>query len=339
MKESLSVRTLWRNEPDDLFVAATSFEERCLGVARSFAPDYSSKLTVIAHIRSNTSEDGESRKRRFTRELYERLTWVDGWKRAVLQPVDVADHRTLWDSVVREAEKREIELAGGRISIDISCFTRIHVALLLRRALDLRPRAEVRVFYTLPVRYITEEDSRADLVYGQYRVLIVPFESVAGRGRIKGAGVRRVCVVSIGHEGDRILNIWRQIDPERTYVVFARGGSPRAVEITRKRNQYFLEQLERRDPSFRLVEVAGLDVLEVIRGLGKIVKDEVVRGEFDLAVVPFGPKSICVALAEWGAADPGCRIDLAYSIPHGYNGRYSSGIRAIFERTLERGDR
>lgn len=338
MKPIFRVDRISESAPDDLFIASGSFEERSLGAARLLGEAYQARLAILVHLRTRSTPVGEHRRKEFTAELYRRLGHVDGRRKPEMLPTDGGDPLGLWRELTELLDHRGIELAGARVTVDISCLTRVQVAFLLRNMMVFGGVERLRVLYATPVMYHSEMSRRSELSSGYGEAVRFPYELAREGGtRTSSFGVRRVAFVYIGHEGDRVLNIWRSLDPDATVVFDLEGGDEQRTEITDSRNSLLLRRARLSDPSFHLIRLPwkGLSTSEpeLDRAYQRWRKE---YGPIEIAVVPFGPKPSLIPVARWSCIQGGVPITIAYSSPRRYHGSYSRGIQQVYEYVWSR---
>jgi hypothetical protein len=338
MRPISRIETLIRDVPDDLLLAASSFEERSVGAVRLLGASYRCRLALLVHVDSSTSQAGEERKRRFSGELYERLSKSALSGRAEVCPAAPHSPFPLWNNV-RTALRRE---GRGRdavtVTIDISCLTRIQNLFLLRN-LMLEPNiGSIRVVYSVPTLYFTESALTKELSAGYSEVVRFPFEIGQPESAPVGTAqvFQRAAFVIVGHEGDRTLNIWRSLDVERTVVFRVNSSDTRRVNMTNRRNEFLLRRCRQGDPSFHLLEVPWTRIEAAEEWFDhalSLVRDD---GVGEVNFIPFGPKPVLVAICNWTLGHPELRINIAYSTPAFYYGLYSRGIREVQEAVWSR---
>jgi hypothetical protein len=331
MEEINIINNINDSKPDDILITATSFEPRCLGVCKLISKAYKAKLCFIAHFKSNSSGMGENSRKSNTATMKEILNEVDLCRNPRLKLISPYDPFQLWDKFYNESSKRNIALNNSNISIDISCFTKIQLMFLLRNLSSQLESGTLRLFYTIPKAYNSEHPNKKNLIYGYQKYFLIPFEKNQVKLKSQFDRIKKVCFVEIGHEGDRILNIWRAINPEKTIIIRAISKDSRLVEETDRNNKFLMDHYHQNDPSYKLIVKERNKVDELRDEIEKIYLEEKKNGRLEVNIIPFGPKPFIVSIVKWAISHPNQMINVGYSIPRGYNGDYSKGIRKVYE--------
>ena len=103
-------------------------------------------------------------------------------------------------------------------TIDATCFTKIHLLLLLKFISVQFGSSPVRICYTEPLSYATSYNKQ--LSYGIERTVYLPYQ-VAGHAS-KGVGL----VAFLGHERLRLERIIQELEPDVTIVILGEPGFP-----------------------------------------------------------------------------------------------------------------
>ena len=149
------------------------------------------------------------------------------------------------------------------VTIDATCFTKIHLLLLLQYLhMELGTR-RVRVCYTEPLSYATAF-GRA-LSYGIERTVYLPYQPA--RHESTGVGL----VAFLGHERLRLERIVQELEPDVSVIVFGEPGFARNMQDYSRRVNGSLIQRSRYDGQYRLVTASTKDPFAVAR----MLRDEV----------------------------------------------------------------
>lgn len=323
MKRVSSVGTIVPGCPDDILITSCSFEPRCLGAVRKLE-SYSTRCAVIVDFLSTVAQqEGERRREAHTDELYHvlRKVSVGMGPRGIMVPPYQSD--VLLAELLDEIELREIDLSGANVSVDITCFTKVQLLFLLGTLIEKVRHGTVRLLYTLPLKY-NAKPSR-----GYRGPLTLPFTSCSTPS--DSSSKRRVAIVALGHEGNRIIKAWRHFEPDSTLLILAHSNDKKLMQMTTRSNHYLIRRAKvERDPSFYLLELDRIDFDGAVQTASEFIS--IIQGEKRLVgIVPFGPKPIIAGLAKWAATRVAIQsVNVIYSVPRAYNAWYSEGIGETF---------
>src|SRR5262249_36844963 len=87
-----------------------------------------------------------------------------------------------------------------RVSVDISCFTRIQLIFLLKALMESGQVERLRLLYTQPVKYGRGGGAHSSL--GRAAFTPIPLPLIAKKRRVLSQ-VKRIAFVALGHEGLR----------------------------------------------------------------------------------------------------------------------------------------
>jgi hypothetical protein len=144
------------DQPDDLFITCNSFEERCLGVPKSFAPGYQTRFSCCFRYEANPGEASQfeqDRQTNFT-NLEDILTRhsSDRFIPIFCNRQHVGDglgqFRKLFKDFLLKQDCK-------RVTIDITCFTKLYLFELLYFLVEEAKFRKVQVVYNQPKAYGT----------------------------------------------------------------------------------------------------------------------------------------------------------------------------------------
>jgi hypothetical protein len=313
-------------EPDDLFVASTSFEaERCLAATRRLV-NYRTRCAVILTLSPATTEEGERRKAEALGTMLSILSRCDLSGSPRILKVGRYDFPTLHDKISETLRRRQIGPGPLRITCDISCLTKVHLAFLIRQCRREWSDSNVRMLYTRPRNYNRKGSKFTRLSRGVFKP--VPFPFIEEK-KMENVEPRRLAIVLLGHEGQRTLSAWRRIDAEDTALFFPNSDDAKLRQKCESENGFLLGLARTRPGPFRVypVEVE----LAAARHRARLVLDQLTPAKRTrVSIVPFGPKPILIgvllALLERGNLP----AELMYSVPQSYNVEYSSGVHDVY---------
>ena len=304
-----------RIEVDDgdvgLFLVTGSFEPRSVRVA-SLLDGSVGRAVVFAYNDTLDSELG----RRNTGEIRDCL---HGKARAVdVLPCQVGEPfsavRALHAYVTRE---RLVGIVRS-VVLDATCFTKLHLLLLLRYLSDWLGVEVTRVCYTKPLVYATAFGK--ELSYGIQRTVYLPYH---GEERARSdTGL----IALLGHEPRRVERIVQEVEPERCVVVVGEPGFTGDMADYSKRANASLIRRANYDEHYRLAVAPADDIDLCADVLSNEIKAMHQNGCRNICLVPLGTKLQALALDVLRRrADTGS-LSLAYVFPARYERRsYSQG--------------
>ena len=302
------------NDHDHLYLVAGSFEPRSVrvsnllegGIERSLVFSYNDTLDTEAG-RRNTSEI-EVCLRRKSRA-------VDVLRCQVADPYSVV--RALHTYVAQE------RLLGAvrSVTLDATCFTKLHLLLLLRFLSDWLGAEVILVCYTKPLMYATAFGK--ELSYGIQRTVFLPYRDT------ERASGRTGLIALIGHEPRRLERIVQELEPDLCVVLIGEPGySADMASYSRRANMSLIRRTEY-DRQYRLASAPVDDVGRCVDMLTQQIG--VLHGEGcdDVYLAPLGTKLQALAVDVLRRRDDSGRLSLAYAIPERYERRsYSQGFGA-----------
>lgn len=219
-------------------------------------------------------------------------------------------------AVFLEAQKLKIDC----VTIDITCFTKLHLLLLLRYLQDDVGVSMIRICYTEPLTYATAYGRT--LSYGTTETLSLPYK----------AGVRRSNKIALmafmGHERARLERILQELEPDIAVVILGTPGfSSNMLEYSEKVNQGLIMRASF-DRQYRFVKMPVLQPCDVYLRLLEEMK--LVVSEHNCETVYFatmGTKLQALAVDMIRRSkEIDTRLLLAYSMPERYERNlYSQG--------------
>ena len=189
--------------PDDLFIMANSFENRCLyAVSTAEAAGYRCRRALVVNYESNNATNHK------TKEL--NLQKAQRYLAPVLTDNAVVVNTLKYDGIAFYCDVRDcLDFEDYRnITVDVSTFTKCTLAVLLSLLHYQFPDANIRCVWT-PNAY----GGALDLTKGVKQTFAVPGFGGIGWQRC------RVLVLFMGQEHDRTYSIWRAVDPDFVYLI------------------------------------------------------------------------------------------------------------------------
>jgi hypothetical protein len=280
------LRSFHAGTPDDIFILAASWEERCLGTARRLGR-YTCGTVIL------TTYDSPSQLRaKHIEEMIGLLSPIGDLQRMMATRNDPLNSVRHTVSLIRDR-------VGGRqpnISIDISTFTRKHLLQLLQ-GLDLAGMLKAcQFFYTEPADYHTHDDE--PITQGISSVKAV--EAFAGHNNPSRDSV---LVLFLGYEGRRALALWEHLEPNITLAVIPHP--PYKAEWhnrTETQNRYLLSCLDKD----QLLKSHSLKPADTERLLGDLVRSEQYSAtKYNYRIAPLGTKAQVLGLYRFWRRHPG----------------------------------
>ena len=296
----------------ELFLVAGSFEPRSVR-ATGLIDGNVDRAVVFSYDDTLDTETGRRNTRQINAGLRRVSRSVDVLRCQVAQPFSVI--RAFHTYVTKE------RLVGAvrSVALDATCFTKLHLLLLLRFLRDWLGVATVRIFYTKPLIYATAFGK--ELSYGVRQTVYVPYRKMERTGT--GTGL----IAFLGHEPRRLERLVQEIEPDLCIVLMGEPGfTADMVAYSRKANASLIRRAEY-DRHYRLA-VAPVDDIErcadvLAEQLHQLHED----GCGDVYLAPLGTKLQALAIDQLSQRPDSGRLSLAYAVPDRYERRsYSQGI-------------
>jgi hypothetical protein len=300
------------NEPDDLFIACNSFEERCLGVATGLAPNFRTRFSCIFRYEQNADEAQEFEQDR--KVNFQRITETLKGKTADLTFPIYCNRQEVWDGIGQFQQLYESFLKDQnckKITIDITCFTKLYLFELLYFFVETVGIRNIRMAYNQPLSY-----GVAKLTKGIKTVSFMPHfsgEFLPNR--------ETVLVAFLGFETERALGIWEHYEPFKTIVVVA--APPLKKEYVRKAeesNEFLMSR-----PGILRADVNPYDPYEVAKALTNIYDEHCLdsaKQPYNVGVISLGTKVQALGLFLFWCSHRKVRI--TYAFPRSYGEGYHS---------------
>lgn len=314
-----TINTIKHDKPDDLFICASSFEERCRK-----AP---SRLPLSGYKTSNAIMFNYYGGRKQVLRLFNRTKILDylslvTMNKRVIQincdRVEPLDGMEKFEDLIYEMN---IKLKDMAITVDISTFTKQYLLVLLRKIESLLKPKYVRVLYTEPGVYGRGDFKR--LSFGVKNVVVVP--EFVGK---EVEGKKLLLVVFLGYEVHRTLAVIEKYEPDLLIAVVGRPPYYEGWdEFSIKTHQYLLSK-----PDVLKYEMPAREP--------NIVRDKLIRilNDFhkdfpNMYISPTGTKLQTVGIYEFVRRYQTARI--VYAIPKDYlESYYTMGSGETWEYYL-----
>jgi len=309
--------------PDVLFLVASSFEPRSVRAA-NLLKEGSSRYSVIFQYEDTLdSTVGIFNYNGLKKQLQKSgIEPPDNLLCKFSEPYSALQQLDLWFENHPAIPEKLV------VTIDITCFTKLHLLLLLEYIESRFPQCRIRILYTEPLSYATAFGR--SLSYGIRDVIYLPLNSG------NSVGERSALIIFLGHEEVRVERIIEEIEPDETILILGQPGfSPEMSWMSEKKNRYLINRAKY-NPQFRLAycstrnfrEVAGL-----VHSLILNLRDKRDFGTFYVA--PLGTKLQALSLHYVRHLLPHTRMILGYSIPKRYEkSLYSQGFGPTYSAHL-----
>ena len=203
-------------------------------------------------------------------------------------------------------------------TLDVTCFTKIHLLLLLKYIADQYGTNAVRVCYTEPLTYATAFSRQ--LSYGIDRTVYLPYQ--VSKHSSKGVGL----VAFMGHERLRLERIVQELEPDITVIILGEPGfSKPMLDYSRRVNATLIHRADY-DGHYRMTSAPANDVVATADQLEHSVSDVHAIGCDTVYLVALGTKLQAVSVELLRRRGIEGRFLLGYSIPKSYErNMYSQG--------------
>lgn len=313
--ELIRVEHVGRFEGGDreLFLVASSFEPRSLRVAEIVARETFAHAIVFDYEDTLDTVMGRHHAHRIRRILVDgKAEKVDVLPCAHSNPFSTI--RGL-DSFLRRGG---LGFTVNTVTIDATCFTKLHLLMLLRYLhADLQLRS-IRVCYTEPMAYATAFGRQ--LSYGVRRTVYLPYQ-------LNGHRTGRIALIAfLGHERLRLERIVQELEPELSVVIMGEPGFAKNMEAHSRMVNDSIIQRAAYDRQYRVVSAPAGNLSQAFDVLRREV-DVVLEKQCDsIYLAALGTKVQALGFELLRRAGVPIRMLLAYSIPMTYErNMYSQG--------------
>lgn len=302
----------------ELYVAASSFEPRCTRTSSLLRGSRFQHGLIFQYEDTLDNLAGRHNLQEMRRKLFPELaTTLD------ILPCRFGDPYSAVRVLNQFLEYKGVSLTIDGITIDITCFTKIHLLLLLRYFKSVLHLDEIRICYTEPLSYASSFGRQ--LSYGIDRTVYVPYQTVGRRTRNIGL------VAFLGHERFRLERIIQELEPDRSIVVLGEPGySSNMVDYSVKVNESILHRASY-DGQYKIISSSTTNYDESYALLEQeliYLKD---AGCDTIYFAPLGTKLQAVSFEMLRRAVVNTRMLLAYTIPRTYERNlYSQGSGRTF---------
>ena len=303
-----------------LFLVAGSFEPRSVRATRLLDGNVD-RAVVFTYDDTLDTESGRRNTRDIEVCLREKSRAVDVLHCQVGDPFSVV--RVFHTYVTRE------RLVGTvrSVVLDATCFTKLHLLLLLRFLRDWLGVEVACICYTKPVVYATAFGK--ELSYGIRKTVYLPYRGTEPAGN--GTGL----IALLGHEPRRLERIVQEIEPDLCIVLIGEPGFTDDMAAYSRRANESLIRRTGYDRHYRQAVAPTDDVERCVDILAEQLHALHEDGCRNVYLAPLGTKLQALAVDVLGRRNDAGRLSLAYTVPDRYERRsYSQGFGATMVTTF-----
>jgi hypothetical protein len=297
---------------DDIFICFASFEERCKGFEISLK-DYKANHCCILRIIDEPCEKRE----KLLQELMQLLNNVG--QVSILE----TQHKDPIVGIIRLAEyiRNHVNRDCPRISIDITTFPRKHLFLVLKLIDKMGLWDGLRLYYTLPVKYLT--DMIHPLSYGLGEIAIIP----TFKGFYNPHEELKL-ILFLGYDGDRALALLEGIEPHKTMLVIPQPAFyPEWEGKTEELNRAILSQTDEGSVFYSDAQ----DPISTFKLLEKIICPRKEFNQGNWYIAPLGTKLQAVGVYYFLAKYPEAASVIYAALLRHNEDAFTEGIGKTFE--------
>ena len=298
----------------DFFICCSSFEERC---HRSSNILKINKIKIENSIIFNYIEkDSENKRDKNFKILQSNLEKISN-KIHIFDKCSVSDPSKGIKEFKNFLLENSIDLAGKKIIVDISVFTKPYFFILLKLLTEEFFIDDFYVIYTEPGVYGKRNETEYLLTEGLFNISHIPgFHGMS-------VNTDDALVVLLGFEGNRTLDIYYNVNPDMTYAIngfpaFQPGWQKKSLELNRR----FLSESK---ANTHLFNAPANDPFETKKVLENIVKEiEETRPDLDIVIAPLGTKLQALGVLLFALSNKKVRV--IYPFPTLYSSNYSENF-------------
>lgn len=288
---------------DDLFVTCSSYEQRTLAVVNALSGDYRARQAAIFVAREYANKGHAPAHLKLIRQRLRQATPTE----PTLVEFDIdrpIPSMRQFEAIYGEQATKHPPLSA---TLDITTFPRQEMLVLLRVLDKMMGLDRVRLLYTEPLKYGSEE-AGGWLTRGVKAVRAVP-----GFGGIQPPGKRKLLVILLGHEEERAAITWKRHQPRKCVAVLPLPGYRPELGEAVKRKHYLLFSMVAKSTVQMEVPAHGIEeTRDLILRLWEAHKNT-----HYLVVAPLGTKLQTIGLFEAVRIQPA--IQITYAVPALYN--------------------
>ena len=279
------------------------------------------RAVVFSYDDTLDTETGRRNTRQIEARLRSRSQSVDVLRCQVADPFSVVG--AFHTYVTRE------RLVGTvrSVVLDATCFTKLHLLLLLRFLRDWLGVEAIRICYTKPLVYATAFGK--ELSYGIRKTVYLPYRGAERAGA--GTGL----IALLGHEPRRLERLVQEIEPDLCVVLMGEPGFTTDMAVYSKRANASLIRRAGYDQHYRLAVAPVDDIDQCVDVLAEHLHALHEDGCRNVYVAPLGTKLQALGVHLLSQRTDAGRLSLAYAVPDRYERKnYSQGFGETVVRTF-----
>ncbi|MDI6752326.1 MAG: hypothetical protein QME07_05685 [bacterium] len=316
------VESIRKTESDDLFLTASSFEMRSRRVPVLVdAPAFENSIIFQYQDTLDTFEGLVN-----TDFINSRLKKASCKKPSILQ-CNYKDAYGLLEEFQSWIEEKEFVLNEKCVTIDITCFTKLHLLLLLKYLRERGRNNQIRILYTEPLIYASMMGR--NLSHGTLKPFYIPLLSNRN-GKDKEA-----LLLFLGHEFLRAYHIWHETEPEEIFLLTGEPGfTSEMAEKSRRVNKELINMVNH-DESFSKRECSTTNFVQVKDVLKGIIDELSKKGFGVFYIAPLGTKLQALGIDLLTQELKEGKVIIAYPPPRRYEKScFSEGAGKTFSALL-----
>lgn len=317
LRKRQNIDTIDHNMPDSIFLSAVSFEERCLNSSRLLSDNYITDDFIL--IRYRGADKGYKRNTHQNVLVKNLGSHLARKERGTVIYCDIDDPV---DGLVKLKEVlKNRDLSEGRITIDITTFTKQYLLVLLNSIRQDYSSASIRILYTPGYYKVSpSHPEKTALSWGVKEIKPVP-------GFLGNCLPWQddILVLFLGYEGERAFQIMQKLEPQKTLAVLPNPPSyPYADRPTYSLNRKILSRSKDEVERYEANPLDPENTRDLLLKLSKNYEDE---KRCNLIISPLCTKiqTLGILLFFWTKKDTNAQV--IYASPFWYNEKkYTSGF-------------
>lgn len=309
IRKRQKIDTIEHGMPDSIFLSAVSFEKRCLNSSKLLSDTYMTEEFILIRYRG---ADNDNKRNTHQNELIKNLE-----SHLLLKEKGTVIYCDRDDSVDGLVKLKEVlkkrDLSKGRITVDITTFTKQYLLVLLKSIRHDYPSASIRILYTPGFYKVSPSNpEKTALSWGVKEIKPVP-------GFLGNCLPWQddILVLFLGYEGERAFQIMQKLEPKKTIAVLPNPPSyPYAGHPTSTLNRRILN---RPSDEVERCEANALDPESARDLLLKLSKKYEYEEKCNLIISPLCTKiqTLGILLFFWTKKDTNAEV--IYASPFWYN--------------------
>ena len=303
-----------RTEHYDVFLCSSSFEERCLAIAKNISRDNVSRVLICHYYGPNHKST----------ENFNYLSELFGEKshEIILQKKEpLSNYDELLSAIVESKCKS--------VLFDISTFTRetLMIALMLLKQ-DRFSDVKLTLCYTPAVRYSAQNEDKDNCWLSRG---VQEIRSVVGYPGFSSSLKKTMMIVLVGLEVERAKILIENYEPDKLLLGLAPENKSWNQKLA-EANRNCLDELAQNVGDYGIFNFSCIDVNLTIDILDQIIKDN--QRLYNIVISAMNNKLSTLAVAEVALAHP--EVQICYASTNQYNtDGYSYAEDKVYLLTLK----